>query len=35
MGHQKRDCFERPRKVAAKFTEEDIAPDDYIQVSVK
>uniref|UniRef100_A0AC34R9Q1 Pre-mRNA-splicing factor SLU7 n=1 Tax=Panagrolaimus sp. JU765 TaxID=591449 RepID=A0AC34R9Q1_9BILA len=33
MGHQKRDCFERPRKLGAKYTEEDFAPDDYVQVS--
>ncbi|KAE9555884.1 hypothetical protein FO519_000864 [Halicephalobus sp. NKZ332] len=31
LGHQKKDCFERPRKVGAKHTEEDFAPDDYVQ----
>uniref|UniRef100_A0A914YKQ6 Pre-mRNA-splicing factor SLU7 n=1 Tax=Panagrolaimus superbus TaxID=310955 RepID=A0A914YKQ6_9BILA len=31
MGHKKRDCFERPRAIGAKFTEEDMAPDDYVQ----
>ena len=34
MGHKKRDCFERPRKVGAKYTEEDFAPDDYVQPSL-
>lgn len=28
MGHAKKDCFERPRKVGAKFTNVDIASDD-------
>ncbi|WKY13153.1 hypothetical protein Q1695_004178 [Nippostrongylus brasiliensis] len=31
MGHNKRDCFERPRKLGAKQTNEDIAPDDHVQ----
>ncbi|XP_076308313.1 pre-mRNA-splicing factor SLU7-like [Tachypleus tridentatus] len=28
MTHKKKDCVERPRKVGAKFTSEDIAPDE-------
>ncbi|KAA0201638.1 hypothetical protein HAZT_HAZT006494 [Hyalella azteca] len=28
MGHVRKDCFERPRKVAAKFTNQAIAADD-------
>ncbi|KAJ1368644.1 hypothetical protein KIN20_029861 [Parelaphostrongylus tenuis] len=31
IGHNKRDCFERPRKLGAAKTGEDIAPDDHIQ----
>ncbi|CAI4233291.1 unnamed protein product [Auanema sp. JU1783] len=31
MGHVKKDCFERPRKVGAKFKEADIQEDDYVQ----
>ncbi|VDK51113.1 unnamed protein product [Cylicostephanus goldi] len=31
FGHVKRDCFERPRKIGAAKTGEDIAPDDYVQ----
>lgn len=31
MTHTKRDCFERPRKVGAKHTGEDIAPDEFVQ----
>ncbi|KAK5964821.1 Pre-mRNA-splicing factor SLU7 [Trichostrongylus colubriformis] len=31
MGHTKRDCFERPRKLGADKTGEDIAPDDHVQ----
>ncbi|XP_063977774.1 pre-mRNA-splicing factor Slu7-like [Diachasmimorpha longicaudata] len=31
MGHQKKDCFERPRKVAANFNNSNIAPDDFVQ----
>ncbi|KAE9417214.1 hypothetical protein Angca_004179, partial [Angiostrongylus cantonensis] len=31
LGHNKRDCFERPRKLGAARTGEDIAPDDHIQ----
>eukprot|EP00731_Ephydatia_muelleri_P020379 Em0013g106a len=29
--HKKKDCLERPRKIGAKFTGEDIRPDDYTQ----
>lgn len=31
MGHQKKDCFDRPRKMTAKFTGEDIQEDDHVQ----
>ncbi|VDN56901.1 unnamed protein product [Dracunculus medinensis] len=31
MTHSKKDCFERPRKLGARWTEDDIAPDEYIQ----
>ncbi|CAB3397378.1 unnamed protein product [Caenorhabditis bovis] len=31
MGHKKRDCFERPRKLGAKDTGADIAEDDHVQ----
>lgn len=31
MTHKKKDCLERPRKKGAKFTNEDIAPDEVIQ----
>ncbi|RCN35995.1 zinc knuckle [Ancylostoma caninum] len=31
FGHKKRDCFERPRKLGANRTGEDIAPDDHVQ----
>lgn len=31
MTHKKKDCMERPRKVGAKFTGTDIAPDEYVQ----
>lgn len=30
MTHKKKDCFERPRKIGAQFTGEDIAPDEHI-----
>uniref|UniRef100_A0A0X3NZR8 Pre-mRNA-splicing factor SLU7 n=1 Tax=Schistocephalus solidus TaxID=70667 RepID=A0A0X3NZR8_SCHSO len=29
--HKRRDCLERPRKVGAKYTGLDIAPDEYLQ----
>jgi len=29
--HTKKDCVERPRKVGAKFSGQDIRPDEYIQ----
>ncbi|KAI8513728.1 mRNA splicing protein [Branchiostoma belcheri] len=31
MTHKKKDCFERPRKVGAKFTGDKIAPDEHMQ----
>lgn len=31
MTHKKKDCLERPRKKGAKFTNQDIAPDEVIQ----
>lgn len=31
MTHKKKECMERPRKVGAKFTNSDIAPDEYTQ----
>ena len=31
MGHKRKDCFERPRKTLAKFSQTKIAPDDYNQ----
>jgi len=31
MTHKKKDCVERPRKVPAKFSGVDIAPDEFIQ----
>ncbi|EDO48812.1 predicted protein [Nematostella vectensis] len=31
MTHKKRDCLERPRRVGARFTGDDIRPDEYIQ----
>lgn len=30
MTHKKKDCLERPRKVGAKFTNKDIAPDEVV-----
>lgn len=30
MTHKKKDCFERPRRVGAKYTGDDIAPDEFI-----
>lgn len=32
MTHRKKDCLERPRKVGAMWTNQDIAPDEYVQV---
>ncbi|KAK2143442.1 hypothetical protein LSH36_840g02021 [Paralvinella palmiformis] len=31
MTHKKKDCLERPRKIGARFTGKDFAPDEYIQ----
>ncbi|XP_026465483.1 pre-mRNA-splicing factor Slu7-like [Ctenocephalides felis] len=31
MTHKKKDCMERPRKVGAKFTGAQIAPDEFVQ----
>ncbi|XP_012284202.1 pre-mRNA-splicing factor SLU7 [Orussus abietinus] len=31
MTHKKKDCMERPRKVGAKYTNSNIAPDEYVQ----
>ena len=31
MTHKKKDCFERPRWVGAKFTDTNIAPDEHVQ----
>ncbi|CAD6186858.1 unnamed protein product [Caenorhabditis auriculariae] len=31
FGHKKVDCFDRPRKIGARITGEDIAPDDVVQ----
>jgi pre-mRNA-processing factor SLU7 len=31
MGHSKKDCTERPRKVAAKYTSKHIAADDVLK----
>uniref|UniRef100_A0A0N4Z4G2 Pre-mRNA-splicing factor SLU7 n=1 Tax=Parastrongyloides trichosuri TaxID=131310 RepID=A0A0N4Z4G2_PARTI len=35
MTHKKKDCFERPRKLGAKYTNEKIAEDEFIQPEVK
>lgn len=35
MGHKKKDCCERPRKVGAKFTSDSIASDDVMLPSLK
>ncbi|XP_065069014.1 pre-mRNA-splicing factor SLU7-like, partial [Rhopilema esculentum] len=32
MTHKKKDCLERPRRIGAKFTGEDIKPDEILQV---
>uniref|UniRef100_A0A665VVJ9 Pre-mRNA-splicing factor SLU7 n=1 Tax=Echeneis naucrates TaxID=173247 RepID=A0A665VVJ9_ECHNA len=34
MTHKKKDCLERPRKVGAKFTGIDIAPDEHSQIQL-
>lgn len=31
MGHKKKECLERPRKVGARYSNRDIAPDDLQQ----
>ncbi|XP_030848399.1 pre-mRNA-splicing factor SLU7 [Strongylocentrotus purpuratus] len=31
LTHKKKDCVERPRKVGAKFSGEDLAPDEHLQ----
>merc|ERR1719377_426752 len=31
MTHTKKDCTERPRKVGAKYTGKDLAPDEHVQ----
>ncbi|KAK3704840.1 hypothetical protein QZH41_016149 [Actinostola sp. cb2023] len=35
MTHKKKDCVERPRRVGARFTGEDIRPDEYYQSILK
>ncbi|VDQ08215.1 unnamed protein product [Trichobilharzia regenti] len=35
MSHKRKDCLERPRKVGAKYTGLDIAPDEYQQVTLE
>uniref|UniRef100_A0AAY4CFS7 Pre-mRNA-splicing factor SLU7 n=1 Tax=Denticeps clupeoides TaxID=299321 RepID=A0AAY4CFS7_9TELE len=35
MTHKKKDCFERPRKVGARFTGTGIAPDEQEQITLK
>ena len=35
MTHKKKDCMERPRKIGAKFTGQNIAPDEYLQPDLK
>ncbi|KAI4458225.1 step ii splicing factor slu7 [Holotrichia oblita] len=34
MTHKKKDCMDRPRKVGAKFSGANIAPDEYIQAKL-
>ncbi|CAB3987489.1 Pre-mRNA-splicing factor SLU7 [Paramuricea clavata] len=34
MTHKKKDCLERPRRVGARFTGEDIRPDEYLPEQV-
>lgn len=31
MGHKRKDCFEKPRKVLAKYSNSNIAPDEFVQ----
>ena len=31
MTHKKRDCLERPRKIGAKYTNANFAPDEFVQ----
>ncbi|CAD5227680.1 unnamed protein product [Bursaphelenchus okinawaensis] len=35
MGHNKKNCFERPRSKGAKFTESNMAPDDFSTPNLK
>ena len=35
MTHKKRDCLERPRKVGAKFSGSNFAPDEFVQPNLK
>lgn len=35
MTHKKKDCLERPRKVGAKYTNKNIAPDEVIQPEIQ
>lgn len=32
MGHQKKECLERPRKIGARYSNTNIAPDDCEQL---
>lgn len=32
LTHSKKECVERPRKVGARWSNQDIAPDEYVQV---
>lgn len=31
MGHNRKDCFERQRKIPAKYNNANIAPDEFVQ----
>ncbi|CAK8698288.1 unnamed protein product [Clavelina lepadiformis] len=35
MTHKKKDCLERPRKIGARFTGTNIAPDEHVQPDIK
>lgn len=35
LGHKKKDCLERPRKIGAQFTNEDIARDEFEQPTLE